>query len=347
MQPQFKSILASVLTSDICSSLARRAFGYGVPIFMLHRMREEQDTARAKSATSDHHLRRCLDYLAKKRYTFLSLRELCQALAEQQKLPDKCVVFTMDDGFEDQARIATPIFREYDCPATLFLITGMLDGKTWPWDDKVAYLVNESDVETVSIRIGDRMLHFPLKTMREKRKSRQALQDAIKAVSFDRLDSILADLEAACQVEIPRSPPPQYQPLTWEQARKFEMQGLELAPHTVNHYILSRLDGKTMTSEILDSWSRVKTELKNPSPVFCYPTGRYCDFGSREVKLVRESGFTGAVSTIAAQVRPEYSNDYYRYALPRYPLPDSFTEFTLYCSWFEYVRERNLRFWPR
>lgn len=313
---------------------------------MIHRMRASTDTVAPTSAISDRHLRQCLEYLRKNRYTFISIRDLANSLAEGRPLPEKCAVFTMDDGFQDQARIAAPIFQEYDCPATIFLITGMLDNTLWPWDDKVAYLLNETQVSRIEVSIGESQLRFELDSFKHRQDARRKIQANVKATLFSQLETILAKLETATNVTLPASAPERYRPMTWDEARNHEKAGLEFGPHTVSHYILSRLDAKSMKTEIIDSWKRLQSELANPSPVFCYPTGRFCDFGPREVKFVRESGFIGAVSTIVAQVRPERLNPYYQYALPRYPLPSSFNEFKLYCSWFEYLREKNLRFWP-
>ena len=105
---------------------------------MLHRITVE---GQQYTGTTPDHLRRCLSYLKKTGYTFVSLEELILALKNQTALPDKPVVFTMDDGFYDQAEIGIPIFLEFECPVTMFLISGMLDGDLWPWDDQVVYLI--------------------------------------------------------------------------------------------------------------------------------------------------------------------------------------------------------------
>lgn len=347
MLKSLKKLLVESFTCRACSSIAEKIIGSGIPIFMLHRMRHEKDVLPFTSATSDQHLHRCLAYLKNNRYQFLSIRQLTQALANHEMLPERCAVFTMDDGFEDQATIAGPIFQLFDCPTTIFLITGMLDGETWPWDDKIAYMINTTKVLAFNISIGETTYQFSILSNQSRRNIRRKIQDAVKAQSFEKLDATLEALSEATQVKIPEAPPPQYKPLTWDLARHYESLGLEFAAHSVSHPILSRLNSDGMRDEIQNSWRRVNVEISNPSPVFCYPTGRYCDFGAREIKLLRESGFTGAVSTIAAQVRTDRVNQHYLYSLPRFPLPDSFTEFKLYCSWFEYVRERNLRYWPR
>ena len=122
MSPNVKELFVDLFSCRGCSTLPRKLFGFGIPIFMLHRMREHQDPTQPESATSDSYLHQCLTYLANNHYTFLSLHKLALALANREKLPEKCAVFTMDDGFEDQARVAAPIFQKFNCPATIFLI---------------------------------------------------------------------------------------------------------------------------------------------------------------------------------------------------------------------------------
>ena len=191
MCAKLQNTLISLFSRSACASIARMFFGSGIPIFMLHRMHDKNDMTLAESATSDTYLRQCLTYLADNHYSFLSLRELVHALIQKRSLPRKSVVFTMDDGFEDQPRIAAPVFREFDCPVTIFLITGMLDKKLWPWDDRVAHMMNETQQQSISIKIGDSSYHFSMNSKQEKRIARRTLQDVIKSVPFNQLDTIL------------------------------------------------------------------------------------------------------------------------------------------------------------
>jgi peptidoglycan/xylan/chitin deacetylase (PgdA/CDA1 family) len=344
MNANIKNILIDVLSSRPVAPIGQFVLGQGVPIFMLHRV---QDSNTPDSATSVEHLRRCLQYLVENKFTFLSLHDLVLALTSHQSLPKKSIVFTVDDGFEDQVKVAAPIFLEFDCPVTIFLITGLLDDKEWPWDDKVAYLIKTCSTDFIDITICDENYQLPLGSERAKRQAREIIRNAIKAAPSKDLDKYLMRLESATGSSIPASAPPEYKAMTWDLAREYEQKGVEFAPHTMTHRILSKLDTGSMQQEILGSWQRVRDELATPKPVFGYPTGRYCDFGSREVKFLRESGFAGAVSTIPAQVRQKLVNDYYLYGLPRYSLPDNFHDFKMYCGWIEYAKERNLRLWPR
>lgn len=344
MNPTIKKILINALTMPLLDKVGWRAIGHGVPIFMLHRVHSDASSHRLGYSTT--YLRKCLTYLRDRDFNFLSLYELISLLRDNKPIPPKSIVFTQDDGFEDQASIAAPVFVEFNCPVTIFLISDMLDGKLWPWDDKVAYAIKRTERDLIEIEIGDEHISMRLDSEQTRAKAREIIRNTIKAFPSDDVTATLAKLETATGVTIPTTPPAEYQPMTWELAREYEKKGVHFAPHTMTHRILSKMDAETMKSEILGSWQRLKEELASPKPVFAYPTGRYCDFGSREVRFLRETEIIGAVSTIPAQVRPEKYNNYYIYSLPRYSLPESFDDFRMYCSWIEYTKERNLKFWP-
>src|SRR5437762_7191960 len=64
------------------------------------------------------------------------------------------VAFTVDDGYAGFARIAAPIFAEYDCPVTLFVTTGFLDGQLWLWWDRVAFLFTHTQRCSFLLEVG-------------------------------------------------------------------------------------------------------------------------------------------------------------------------------------------------
>jgi peptidoglycan/xylan/chitin deacetylase (PgdA/CDA1 family) len=78
--------------------------------------------------------RRQLDALEQWGAAVLSLDEatrLCAAGAS----PDRAIVLTFDDGYASAVETAWPLLRERKLPATLFVVTGYLDGTSrFPWD---------------------------------------------------------------------------------------------------------------------------------------------------------------------------------------------------------------------
>lgn len=78
--------------------------------------------------------RRQLDVLAEWGATILPLEESVAALAAG-RLPERAVSLTFDDGYASVAEAAWPLLRERGWPATLFVVTGYLDGtRRFPWD---------------------------------------------------------------------------------------------------------------------------------------------------------------------------------------------------------------------
>jgi hypothetical protein len=94
-----------------------------------------------------------------------------------------------------------------------------------------------------------------------------------------------------------------------------------------------------MEEEILGSWQTIEKELASPLKVFCYPTGRFMDYGPREIEFLRENGFHGAVSTLSATVNIQKNQEDVIYHLPRFELPANMVDFVQYCSWIEQAKQ--------
>ena len=338
MNTSLKRILVPALASRPVSKLGTWLFGNGIPVFTLHRM---QTNAAPYTGHSPEHLRRCLQYLADEDYQFLSLEDAIQSVKDKKAVPAKSVVFTMDDGFWDQAEIAAPLFLEFDCPVTQFVITGMLDNRLWPWDDKVSYLINTTEQDFLALTLADESLHLPLANENDKREARDIVRNTIKAMAAESIEEVLVQLAQALDTPLPDTPPDYFEPMNWDMARQLEKAGVKFAPHSISHRILAKLDDKSAEQEILGSWKRVKEELHSPSPVFCYPTGRFCDYGTREIDLLRANGFIGAVSTLPGSMVMTNTSRNYLYNLPRYNFPDTFEDFIQCCTWIEHAKSRT------
>ena len=341
MKDIIKNKFIPLISGPAISRVAAFIWGNSVPVFMLHRMQTPQ--IKNPGGTTASHLEYCLQYLKNRRYHFLPLEELIHGLTTRQPLPPRCVVFTMDDGYVEQAEIALPIFEAYGCPVTFFVITGMLDQDYWPWDAKIAWIIQTSRKTTLPVSINGKLVDFSLGNPGERRNSRRAIQDYLKTVEASLVLGILHEIAETADVAIPRNPPPEYMPMSWDQARQHESDLVRFAPHSNTHNILSRLDPASLEAELRESWKKIASELTNPSKIFCYPTGRPGDYGLREITTLVRLGYTGAVSTTAATVDLNNPSRKQRFAIPRYSLPDEPGTFVQYCSWLEFARMKLSR----
>jgi peptidoglycan/xylan/chitin deacetylase (PgdA/CDA1 family) len=335
MKRLLNKLLVPVLASRPVSALATRYFGRGIPIFMVHRIKSE---GRSVTGISPEYLRSCLRYLVEKGYDFLSLDALVQSLGNREPLPENAVVFTMDDGYLDQARFASPIFLEFNCPVTFFVITGMLDQNLWPWDSQVAWIIENSRKSVLEVDLSAEVLRLDIDDAPKKRHARYKMWNFMKEMDAEHIHESIWKLAHAAGTLVPEAAPPAYQSLNWEMARELEKRGIRFAPHSKTHRILSKLGRDAVESEILGSWETMTSHLVKPLKVFCYPTGRRLDFGKREIDILKKESFLGAVSTIPGYVTNSMSPEEQLFSLPRFELPESMTYFIQYCSWIEYVK---------
>jgi len=75
------------------------------------------------------------EYLKKNNYQTLWLSEVDELKKSNQKLPEKAVVLTFDDGFVDNYTELYPLLKEYNFKAVCFMVLGRI-GQKVDWNGK-------------------------------------------------------------------------------------------------------------------------------------------------------------------------------------------------------------------
>jgi peptidoglycan/xylan/chitin deacetylase (PgdA/CDA1 family) len=248
-------------------------------------------------------LRRILGHLRKLRCDLISLQDLFTRLREGK--PTKhAIAFTIDDGYFDNAQIGAPLFAEFDCPITTFIVTGFLDGETWFWWDKLTMIFEGTCKTELRVRLGKQEILYRLDSPAARSRSNADLNVRCQDLSEEDRQACVRDLGRESGVDLPLTPPPRFAPMSWEDARAAEKRGMTFGPHTVTHPVLSSTADEQAHFEIAESWSRLNAEVTRPVPIFCYPNGRARDFGDREISAIRRLGLWGAVAGEPGQIRP-------------------------------------------
>src|SRR5580658_10818395 len=63
----------------------------------------------------------------------LPLSELLQRAREGNTEDEPLAAVTLDDGYHDNYAFALPILERLDCPATVFVVSGMIDARAEFW----------------------------------------------------------------------------------------------------------------------------------------------------------------------------------------------------------------------
>jgi len=339
----FRNSTSTIFSFGVVRAVSSIITGHQAVIFMLHRFSGYSQTAEVEH--EQYYLREVLDEVRKLKIPVVPIDYIFEARNGDRILDKNVIAFTMDDGFLDQAEIGAEIFIEYDCPATIFVVSEFLDDTYWLLSSKIEYLLNKmANNEFVIAGHDGEVLSINNMSADSLFQSKKKLIEVIRNLDVIKAIEFIEKIATKCEVDLPLIAPYDYRPMTWADARKLEKRGITIGAHTCKHPVLSMESNESSSYEIQNSFKRVCEELDNPSRVFCYPTGRYSDFSSREMKCVKESGYIGAVNAengYAYASESKYNNNL---SVNRFTFPDNLNEFKQYVLRIECYKDfiRNL-----
>ena len=281
--------------------------------------------------------RRGLERLRHDGYALMSVAEAARRLTEGLGFAKRTVVFTMDDGYRGALENSADLFAEYDCPLTVFLTSGFIDGTTWFWWDQVEHACLASGQPRLRMEWDGRVIDLDLGSRRAKITTLLDVCAWCKTLPDEEKWRFIRALADAAGVELTNEAPEAYAPLSWDEARTFESRGvIAFGPHTVTHPILPRTTDAQAAWEITESWARLRAELRSPVDVFSFPNGAY---GERELRLLAGTSLRAAVTTVPAYTgaRGVALSGVTRFELPRFSYPEAPDPLCLIASGFRSV----------
>jgi peptidoglycan/xylan/chitin deacetylase (PgdA/CDA1 family) len=223
-------------------------------------------------------------------FVVLTVEALVERLA-RGTLPRNALAITFDDGYRDNLTHAAPILSRYGLPATVFLTTGFIGGAEVPWFDRLALAFKHTRLGSWPAPWGEQ----PLGTVAERLAALDRAYahfkrqpDAARRTALDRLvgDLGVGDLNGL-----------KGRMLSWDDVHALIGLGFAVGAHTVSHPILSRLAPEQAWAEIVESRRAIESASGLRPRAFAYPNGGAGDYDETTVRLVREAGFTCAVTT--------------------------------------------------
>ena len=94
----------------------------GVPILAYHQVSAADEIYSVTAAQFEEQM----NYLHENGYTSIHLQQLNDSFEGKFILPDKPIVITFDDGYEDNLLAALPIMEKYDMQSTIFIATSLV-----------------------------------------------------------------------------------------------------------------------------------------------------------------------------------------------------------------------------
>jgi hypothetical protein len=153
------------------------------------------------------------------------------------------------------------------------------------------------------------------------------ISEKLKTFPNNKKDFLLEKLEKNSNVDIPSDLGADLI-LSWDDVKEMNEFGIDFGAHTVTHPILTRIPLNQARFEIMQSRKDIEKKLGKTVDTFCYPNGLPQDFNTNIIDLVKESGYTCAVTTIPT-IPPLKSN---LYKLGRLPYAWSYNSFKFFVS---------------
>jgi peptidoglycan/xylan/chitin deacetylase (PgdA/CDA1 family) len=221
-----------------------------------------------------------------------------RALHGGPRLPPNALAITVDDGYRDFFSVAFPVFREFELPATVYLISGFLDRQLWPWWDGLEYAVQHTRKLQVDVAVSDgRREQFALDSAAERRASYEALCAALVRLPNRERLAFMERVPECFGLDIPAQAPQEYAALCWDEVRAMQKSGIEFGAHSHTHPVLPSLESeREIHAELAGSRSRIEEELGASAVHFCYPNG---DFDDRVLAQVKACGFRTATTVLS------------------------------------------------
>jgi peptidoglycan/xylan/chitin deacetylase (PgdA/CDA1 family) len=276
------------LLSGVASAVSPRGTRGRLSILIYHRVRP-QDVPDDEGSVRADEFSRQMETLAE-HFHVLALPEAVERLASGT-LPSRAASVTFDDGYADNATVALPILLQYRVPATFFVATGYLNGGRM-WNDTIAHAIARhpgAQIDLTSEGLGIHAIGTPA----ERRATTANVIASWKYAEPRARDGFAARL--AERVHLKADPTLM---MTTAQVLQLATAGMTIGAHTVSHPILKRLPDEQARAEIIESRRVLQEMIRLPVALFAYPNGRPgTDYSSVHVQMVREAGYSAAVST--------------------------------------------------
>lgn len=273
-------------------SLYRKLSGGGLVVLMMHRLRDEHDPYPLSLSKSS--FGKITGWLRRRRI----LVDMPSGLAalDQPGHAKVSYALTFDDGYRDNLSLLDPAFADAShqpVPAIVYVATRHV-GQQPIWAYQLQHALashTRSRLDLGELGLGC----FDLSQAFDHDRLYQLLPPRLKLLEPGQLQTWMDGIIDQLQ---PHSLPAQGEMLEWSDIQALQEKGIHIGAHTRHHVILERTDAQTARNEIEGSKTDITAATGRVPLHFAYPNGSSGDFSERDVCIVREAGFSTAVTTM-------------------------------------------------
>ncbi len=214
------------------------------------------------------------------------------------RLRSRSVCITFDDGYRDNYLHALPVLRRHRLTSSFFIATGFLDGGRMFCDTVIEavrrFPPGEIDLEWFGL--GRRMVGDVASRIR----LIDELTGRIKYLDLEQRNDACDRLAA-----LAASPLPDDLMMRSEHVREMHHAGMTIGGHTVDHPILCSIPNAEARRQVVANREALANITEAMPRFFAYPNGKPgTDYGLEHVRMVREAGYSSALTTVWGSAVP-------------------------------------------
>lgn len=266
-----------VLRSIECNSVMKacNAFNSGKYVFLMYHGVARDDNTHAQNdwlQLNESSFREQMLFL-KQHYNVVSIKDILTNTVDTLDKRPK-VVITFDDGYANNYNVAFPILKELQIPATIFLVTSMINTNKLFWYDRLFISLQRHTFLKQVLEIIEQFKHCHSHIVNEK------VDDFFKTHTISS--------------RVPESAFENYRILSYREINEMASSGLiTFGSHTHQHELLTLLTDREVTYTLTKSYE-ILQDIPEKVDVFCYPNGY---FDKTHVALCQDAGYNFAVTT--------------------------------------------------
>lgn len=214
-------------------------------------------------------------------------------------LPARACAITFDDGWADNYEFAFPLLRELEVPATIFLVSEMIDTGQQFWPERFALIVTsiaknhfKQWSHPALDWIRNTSVNYAFSAVPPNREELSEMIANTKALPDDEINDRLDRIEETLNLSVNNQ---KTSLLDWQQISEMLESGLvEAGSHTCNHIRFNESTRRSVLEhEIISSKQQIEKKTGHTVNTFCFPNG---DYTPEALDLVRKN-YAGGVST--------------------------------------------------
>lgn len=222
---------------------------------------ETDYTAGLECTTRTHAFTAHLDWL-RRHYAVVSLDTFLVG-----KAPPRAAVITFDDGYHSVYRNAWPALRERGMPATVYLISGVVDNVAMVWVNELNYWLHAEPAFTRSILEQDAGVPAGLTAAETISHCRVHYDPQRIFAAIGKIGATFPekhrDAVALSQLYV-----------SWDEVRAMQQAGMTFGNHTITHPNLERLSDDQQFAEFAGAQDTISREI-GPITSLAYPFGHH------------------------------------------------------------------------